>query len=314
MSPTLIWPYLSIWTSTLLTKNHLTNLSTVPHPITRTCKFSIPILHWILAFFHIEGGLIIKFKVTISAHQTEYFFNTFCIEISFGWYLNILYPHQIEESRIVLGYFWPSPYYQVNKEEIICAPSIVSITTGVTASEGSMYANTPSLPSTPEILPQAELPVLPNYFTLGLQVQSELASLLWPINFNRPPFAADLTVDQVLAQIRSGVDLDQLAFREGNITYQNLWNIDQSANPHLYPKSSIVADNNYEQPFHEASENEAKGEESTPLPIPDPTSTHLTTQESEQFSTKQSSENTNYELERHLGTIMEETFQERMTL
>ena len=74
----------------------------MPHPITRTLEFSIPIPHWILAFFHIEGGLIIKYEVTISAHQTEDFYNTFCIEISFGQYLNILYPHQIEELRIVL--------------------------------------------------------------------------------------------------------------------------------------------------------------------------------------------------------------------
>ena len=39
---------------------------------------------------------------------------------------------------------------------------------GVTVSEDSTYANTPSLPSTPEILPQGELPVPPNHFTLGL--------------------------------------------------------------------------------------------------------------------------------------------------
>ena len=56
----------------------------MPHPIARTWEFSIPIPHWILAFFHIEGGLIIKFEVTILAHLTEDFYNTFCIEISFG--------------------------------------------------------------------------------------------------------------------------------------------------------------------------------------------------------------------------------------
>ena len=74
----------------------------------------------------------------------------------------------MKESRIVLGYLWRNPYYQVEEEEIICAPSRVSLATGVTASEGSIYANTPSLPSTPEILPQMELPVPPNYVTLGL--------------------------------------------------------------------------------------------------------------------------------------------------
>ena len=100
----------------------------------------------------------------------------------------------------------------------------------VTASEDSTYTDTPSLPSTPEILPQAELPVPPNHFTSGLWVPSELSSQSQPTNFNRPPLAADLTVDQLFAQIRSGVDLDQLAFREGNITYWNLQNINRNTN------------------------------------------------------------------------------------
>ena len=151
----------------MLHKNCLTNLSTLPQPITRTWEFFIPIPHWILAFFHIEGGLIIKFEVKITADQTEDFYNTFCIEISFGQYFNILYPHQIEESRIALRCLWPNHYYQV-EEEIIHTPSRVSLTTGVTASEDSTYADTPSLPSTPKILPQVELPIPPNCFTLGL--------------------------------------------------------------------------------------------------------------------------------------------------
>ena len=41
-------------------------------------------------------------------------------------------------------------------------PSRVSLATGVTASENSTYTNTLSLLSTPEILPQSELPVPPN--------------------------------------------------------------------------------------------------------------------------------------------------------
>ena len=196
-----------------------------------------------LAFFHIEGWLIIKFEVTITAHQTQYFYNTFCISISFSQYLNILYPHQIKESRIVLRYLWVNHYYQVEEEEIIYTPSRVSLAIGVTVSDKSTYANTPSLPSTPEILPQVELPILPNHFTSGLWVPTELASqsrliditqsyLEWVEScWNQPPFAADLILDQVLAQIRSGINLDQPAFREGNITYHNLWNIDRNANP-----------------------------------------------------------------------------------
>ena len=194
MSPVFIWPDLSTWTLTLLNKNCLTNLSTVPQPITRTWEFSIPIPHWILAFLHIEGGLIIKFEVTISAHQTNNFYNTCCVEISFDWYLNILYLQQVKESRIVLGYLWPNHFYQV-EEEITHALSRVSLATWVTASENSTYTDTPSLPSTPDIHPQAELPVPPNHFTLGLQVPSKSSSQLRLTNFNWPPFTADLTVD-----------------------------------------------------------------------------------------------------------------------
>ena len=74
-----------------------------------------------IAFFHIEEGLIIVFKVTISAHQTEDYFNIFNIEVSFRWYQDILYPEQIKQPRIVFGYLWPNRYYQVNKEDIIHA-------------------------------------------------------------------------------------------------------------------------------------------------------------------------------------------------
>ena len=77
-------------------------------------------------------------------------------------------------------------------------PSRVSLATGVTASEDSTYTDTPSLPSTPEIIPQAELPVLPNRFTLGLQVPSEASTLqLRLVNFNLPPFTSEITPDQV---------------------------------------------------------------------------------------------------------------------
>ena len=64
-------------------------------------------------------------------------------------------------------------------------------------------------------------------------------------------------------------------------------------------------------------EEEEEIEEEHPLPIPCPSCLspiYLMTQELEQFSNEQLSENTNYKLDRHLGTIIEETFQERTTL
>ena len=280
----------------------------------QTWEFSIPIPYWILAFFHIKGGLIIVFEISISAHQTEDYFNIFNVEMLFRQYLDILYPKQIEDSRIVLGYLWPNPYYQVNEEEIIHVLSRVSLATGVTASEDSTYTNTPSLLSTPEILPQSELPVPPNHFTLGLQISSELQSQLTALtstqlyqqqvesHFNRSPLTADLTVDQVFARIQSGVDLDQPAFREGNITYWNLQNIDRNANPQFYTELSNAVGNNYEQPCLEDSETmgDEEEEEQNPLLIPGPSGPspiHLMNQELEQFSSEQLLENTNDKLD-----------------
>ena len=196
-------------------------------------------------------------------------------------------------------------------------PSRVSLATGVTASENSTYANTPSLPSTLDILPQLELPVPPNYFTLRLRVPTENQIALTstgPTQLQRPsPIAADLSVDQLLAQIQSGIDLDQVAFTEGNITYWHLQNIDRNANTQFYTESSSVVDDNYEPPCHEDSETmgEEEEEEEISLPIPGPSHLspiHLTTQELEHCSNEQLSENKNYKLDRHLGTIIEERF------
>ena len=175
----------------------------MPHPISQTWELTIPIPHWILAFFHIEARLLITFKVTISTHQTQESYNTFTVVITFRQYTNILFAHLIEESRIVLGYLWPNPYYQIDKEEIIHMLSRVSLATGVTASEGSTYTNTPSLPSTPDILPQSELPVPPNHFTSGFRVPPVLptqsGSTRSATTWTPRPIAADLTVDQLLA-------------------------------------------------------------------------------------------------------------------
>ena len=147
MSP----PLISTWTIVSgpqhhLNKNCLTNLSIVPHPITRIWEFSIPIPNQILAFLHIEEGLIINFEVTISAHQTEDYYNTFCIEISFRQYQNIVYPHIVEIPRIVLGYLWPNPYYQVNEEEITQNGCLVFRTSKFHCYQEWSLLVTPSIP------------------------------------------------------------------------------------------------------------------------------------------------------------------------
>ena len=66
-----------------------------------------------------------------------------------------LFPHPIENSRIVFGYLWPNPYYQIPEEETAHAPSRVSLATGVTASRNTTPVDPPS---SPEPLHEVELP------------------------------------------------------------------------------------------------------------------------------------------------------------
>ena len=74
-------------------------------------------------------------------------------------------------------------------------------------------------------------------------------------------------------------------------------------------------DDNYEPPRHEESdsqdEDEEEGEEEIPLPILDRTRINSLIPFLEQDLSKRSSNSTRGSLERHLGTIIEETFQER---
>ena len=119
----------------------------------------------------------------------------------------------------------------------------------------------------------------------------------------------------LLARIRSGVNLDKLAFSEGNITYRQLRRIDQSSNPHLYTEASLLEDAAYEPPRYQDNQDEGEGEEEAeeeelpPLPIPGPLGTHSEIPPSEHNSPGLSSERLREQLEEHLGTIIEAAFQ-----
>ena len=80
-------------------------------------------------------------------------------------------------------------------------------------------------------------------------------------------------LDAVLTHVQSGINLDEPAFAEGNITFHQLRNIDHNENPQFYSELSQHVDDNYEPPRHEESdsqdEEEEEGEEEIPLPIPD---------------------------------------------
>ena len=229
-------------------------------------------------------------------------------------------PHPIEDSRNVLGYLWPNQYYQTPEEETAHAPSRVSLATGVTASGFTTLVDPPSSPESlhkvPLPEPIEELPELP-----GIANYNRWVAALWERveEHNRQvqqlPVSVTQRLEDLLTHIQSGENLDKITFTEGNITYHQLRNIDRSTNPHLYSKLSHHTDDNYEPPCLEDfdSQEEEEGEEKSPLPIPGPSGTHSRILPSDINSEEQSSESTSDRLERHLGTIVEETFQLRTT-
>ena len=133
-------------------------------PQSQSWEFTIPIPHWILGFFHIEGGLLITFQVKILAHRKAEEFNSFTLRIVFRWRTErLIPPHLIEDLRIVFGYLWPNPYYQIEEDLIVHTPSRSSIVTGVTTSGTTTPVDLPSPPQElHEVpLPPAPLPKLP---------------------------------------------------------------------------------------------------------------------------------------------------------
>ena len=171
----------------------------MPPHTTRTWEVTLPIPHWILLDFLVEVGLLLHIEVSISANDTKEEYNSFGTEIYFRQHQFVTSPQEFEGSRIVLGYLWPNPYYIDDN----CAPSRVSLATGVTASENSTWFNTPSPTST-----------------------SSEQSVPSSSQNGQPPFQENLTVDKVFERICSRINLDQPTFTEGNITFRNLRDID----------------------------------------------------------------------------------------
>ena len=119
----------------------------------------------------------------------------------------------------------------------------------------------------------------------------------------------------LLVHIWSGRDLDEVAFEEGNITYCQLWRIDQSSNPHLYTEASLLEDAAYQPPGYQDSQDkgeaveEVEEEELPPLPIPGPSGIQSMIPPSEHNSPGSSLERLRDSLDEHLGTIIEAMFQ-----
>ena len=126
---------------------------------------------------------------------------------------------------------WPNPYYQIPETETARAPSRVSLELGELPTGFSSPAPSPSPPEELREVPQPppELPKLP-----GLPGSSDfnrrVADLRQRIEAqNRRTRELGLTADQWLdlglTCIQSGIDLNEPAFAEGNITFRQLRNI-----------------------------------------------------------------------------------------
>ena len=173
-------------------------------------------------------------------------FNSFAIGIFFRRRTErSLPPHLIKELRIVLGYQWPNPYYQIEEDLIVHTPSRGSSATGVTASGTTTPVDPPTeeeqqqlhkIPLPPDPLP--ELPGLPSVSDINHRT-AELRERIEAHNqsLQEQPSTPRQHLVALLIRIQSRINLDEVAFSEGNITYNQLWRIDQLSNPHLYTKA-----------------------------------------------------------------------------
>ena len=222
-----------------------------------------------------------------------------------------------------MGYQWPNLYYQIEEDLIVCTPSRGSSATGVTASGTTTPVDLSSeeeveelhkIPLPPDPLP--EIPGLPSVSDINrrteelhLRIEAHNRSLREQSPTPIQRLAA------ILTHIRSGVNLDEVAFQEGNITFHQLQRIDQGQNPHLYTEVSLQEDANYKPPCYQDDqeegelEEEVEEEEQQPLPIQLLPRIQLATPHSEHNSRGSSLERLRESLEEHCGTLIETTFQ-----
>ena len=176
----------------------------------------------------------------------------------------------IKDSKIVFGYLWPNPYYQIEEDLIVCTPSRSSIVTGVTTSGTTTLVDPPSpsqelhkVPLPPPTLPELpELPGISNFNRRTEALPQRVEAHNW--HLRELPLSSEQRLEALLAHIRSGENLDEVAFTEGHITYRQLQRINQSANLQFYTEVSELADTGYQPPhFQDIS---SQGEEECPFP------------------------------------------------
>ena len=221
-----------------------------------------------------------------------------------------------------MGYQWPNLYYQIEEDLIVRTPSRSSSVTGVRTSGTTTPVDPPSeeveeqlheIPLPPDPLPEIE--GLPSVSDINCRTE-ELRQRIEAHNqsLREQPSTPRQRLAALLARIQSGVNLDEVAFTEGNITYRNLWRIDQQSNPHLYTEASLQEDAAYEPPCYqddldeEEAEEEAEVEEQQPLPMLLQPRIQSATLHSEHNSPVSSQERLRESLDELCGTLIEMTF------
>ena len=178
-----------------------------------------------------------------------------------------------------MGYQWPNLYYQIKEDLIVHTPSRGSSVTGVRTSGTTTPVDLSSeeeelheIPLPPDPLP--EIPGLPSVSDINRKT-AELRQRIEAHNQSlwEQPLTPRQRLAVLLARIRSGVNLDEQAFEEGNITYRQLRRIDQSSNPHLYTEASFQEDAAYQPPCYQDDQDKGEAEEvveveeQQPLPV-----------------------------------------------
>ena len=122
----------------------------------------------------------------------------------------------------MVTFSWPNPYYQEDPSRAACTPSCITIVSDGTfdtadSREGSIsLVPSSNPPGYPTLSPQPpQLTPLPESDLES--EQEEPLPVPTPI-FTRVP-SNTLSILQIYQRIRSGIDLDQVAFNKGRITF-----------------------------------------------------------------------------------------------
>ena len=230
----------------------------------RLWEFHFPIPPWLLEVFGIMPGVFLEIEVFICRDDPDRKENSFIATLWLNRVVDIKepdQPHRAESVTFNFSFSWPNPYH-ISDEEYCqnLAPSEVS--------EGSndTFVNTDWMPDSPAPDYRNLSPQPPCFQAAEgeQQPQQPEISTLEIIQRVNERIGQACTIAEGLAQtiyrVRAGRDLDQVAFREGRLTYCQLQQIDRANNPDL---NNNAADTAIAGPSAQLQEDEEhhKGEE-----------------------------------------------------